>query len=259
MKHIKGKITLALIAVIAIVVIILTSKNKLLTIGIMVAIALIAFAATKILMYMFSAYYKSTKESYFKVIFNKEKAFKYSIFKCFKKRLSGTVQCICDVYMPKVDGTLAKSDLVILNETGVYVIDIKNCSGKLAGAETGESWDYTDKGQTTQIPNPVIWNKLYMKWLKAYAKAYPHASYFSFVICKNSCDIKNILIKTRDVVVCKYSMLSKEIKRHLAQIGTSLATSEIADVYSQFKELTSKEKAESIKDVQGIQDTIFYK
>ena len=54
MKHIKGKIMLAMIAIIAIVVIILTSKNKLLTVGIMVAIALIAFAVIKLLMYMLS-------------------------------------------------------------------------------------------------------------------------------------------------------------------------------------------------------------
>ncbi len=258
MKHLKAKITLILVAVIALAIVILTSENKLLVAGIIVAAALIAFALFKLIKYLLSVYYKSTKESYFTVLFNKEKRLRYKVFKCFNKKLNGTKCCICDVYMPKVDGTTAKADMIMINETGIWVIDIKNYSGKMTGNETALTWDYTHGGKTEQIPSPTIWNKLYMKWLKSYIPECPNVLCFSYVVYGNGCDIKNVKIKTNDAVVATPSTLKKELTIQLARVGTSLAESEISVVYDRFKELTSAEKAQSITNVQGIQETIFY-
>lgn len=258
MKHIKGKIMACLVALIIICVIIFTSENKLLVAGIIAAVAVLAFAVFKLTKYLLSGYYKSTKDSYFKVLFNKEKSFRYSVYKCFNKQLNGTVRCICDIYMPKVDGTTAKADMILISETGVWVIDAKKISGKVVGNESGETWDHIAKGKTTQIPNPAVWNKLYSKWLHSFAKDYPHTAYFSFIIRGNGCNVKEITIKNNDASVIRRSELKKEIMRTLARVGTSLAGSEIDIVYNQFKELTSEEKAKSLTDVQGIQETIFF-
>ena len=258
MKHLKAKIMLIMAAAIILVVLVLTSENKLLTIGIIVAAALIVFAAIKFIKYLMSAYYKSTKDSYFKVLFNREKSLRYKVFKCFNKKLNGMKRCLCDVYIPRVDGTLAKADLLIINETGVWVVDVKPYSGKMAGGETDQTWDYTHGGKTEQIPNPAIWNKMYMKWFKGYAVECPNTSYFSYVVYGNGCDIKNVKIKTNDVVVTKVSNLKKEISILLARTGTSLAESEIPVVYDRFKELTEKEKAQNVKNIPGIQETIVY-
>lgn len=258
MKHIKAKITLILIVAIILAVLILTAENKLLVTGIIVAAILVAFALFKFTKYMLSAYYKSTKDSYFTVLFNREKSLRYKVFKLFNKKLNGIKRCICDVYMPKTDGTTAKTDMLIISETGVWVIDIKNYSGKMQGDEAVLEWEYTHGGTTEQIPSPTIWNKLYMKWLKAYVPECPNMLCFSYVVYPNSCNIKNIRIKTNDAVVATPSTLKKELAIQLARVGTSLAESEVSLVYDRFMQLTNAEFASNIKDIQGIQEIISY-
>lgn len=259
MKHLKAKITIGLIVAVAVAIYIFASANKVLAAGIVVAIAVVLFALYKFVKYMFSAYFKSTKESYFKVLFNKEHALRYNIFKKFNKKLPGMKMVLCDVYMPKVDGTAAKADMILFNETGVYVIDAKPYIGRVAGAEQGKEWTYTKGGKTENIPNPMIWNKLYMNWLKSYtAKEAPNAKYYSYVVYNAGCKIKDITFKNYIGTVATRTTLSKEIAISVARMGTSLAPSEMDFAFDKLKALKDENTAKGIDDVQGIQETIFY-
>ena len=258
MKNIKSKIMLIMAIVVILGVVILASENKILTSAIIVGILVAIFALFKLGKYLFSAYFRSTKQSYFKVLFNKEASLRYSTFKVFNKKLNGVKKVVCDVYMPKVDGTVSRADMVLVNETGIYVIDIKPYRGRVAGAEQGKEWTYTKGGKTENIPNPLIWNKLQMKWLKSYISEFPHTYYFSYVVYSNGCNIKGITFKTYEGTVATRRMLPKEVMRNAAKVGTSLALSEIDVALEKIKALTSADFAANISDVQGIQETIFY-
>lgn len=258
MKNIKSKIMLIMATVVILALVIVFSENKILTAGIIVGILLVIFALFKLGKYLFSAYFRSTKQSYFKVLFNKEASLRYSTFKVFNKKLSGVKKVVCDVYMPKIDGSVSKADMVLLNETGIYVIDVKPYTGRVAGAEQGKEWTYTKGGKTENIPNPLIWNKLQMKWLKSYISEFPHTHYFSYVVYKTGCKIKDITFKTYEGTVATRSMLPKEVMRNAAKVGTSLAISEIDVAFDKVKALASADFAANISDVQGIQETIFY-
>lgn len=259
MKHLKSKITIGLIVAVAVAIYIFASANKVLAAGIVVAIALVLFVIYKFVKYMFSSYFRCTKESYFKVLFNKEHALRYNIFKKFNKRLPGAKKIVCDVYMPKVDGTVAKADMVLFNETGVYVIDAKPYMGRVAGAEQGKEWTYTKGGKTENIPNPMIWNKLYMNWLKSYfAKEAPNAKFYSYVVYNAGCKIKDITFKNYIGTVATRATLAKEISISVARMGTSLAVSEMDLSYDKIKPLVDENVAKNVNEVQGIQETIFY-
>lgn len=261
MKHLKLKITLGLIVAVAVIIYICVSANKVLAVGVVIAIAVVIFALYKFLKYMFSAYFKGTKVSYFKTLFNKEKSLRYSTFKKINKMVPGAKFVMCDVYMPKVDGTTAKADMILFNETGVYVVDIKPYSGRIAGAEQGREWTYTKNGKTENIPNPMVWNRLYVNWLKSYiAKEAPNAKFFSYVVYSTGCKIKDITYKTYTGTVATAATLTNEMKANIAKtgIGTSMSGSELDFALEKVKMLKDESYAKSITDIQGIQETIFY-
>lgn len=259
MKHLKAKITLGLIVAVVVAICIVASTNKILAAGIVVAIAVVLFVLYKLFKYLFSAYFKSTKDSYFKVLFNREHALRYNIFKKFNKKLPGIKKVLCDVYLPKVDGTAAKADMILFNETGVYVIDAKPYVGRVAGAEQGKEWTYTKGGKTQNIPNPLIWNKLYMNWLKSYfAKEAPNAKFYSYVVYNTGCKIKDITFKNYSGIVATRATLSKEIAISVARMGTSLASAEMDLAFDKIVGFKDEDTAKCTKDVQGIQETIFY-
>lgn len=258
MKHLKGKIMLIMLALVVAVILVLTADNKVLMTGIILAVALVALFIFKFLKYTFSAYFKATKEFYLAVLFNKEKSFRYSVFKRFNKKLVGRKHCLCDVYMPRDDGSVAKADMLIFHETGIYVIDAKPYNCKIVGAEPAKEWKKVSGKKETAIPNPMAWNKLERNWLKSYLSKYPNAYYFSFSIYDRFANIKGVTFKQYDGIVCNLGMLNKEIMRNSAKIGTSLALSEMDDAYQILKELRDPEKAKAIDCVPGIQDTIFY-
>ena len=89
MKNIKSKIMLIMATVIILALVIVFSENKILTAGIIVGILVVIFALFKLGKYLFSGYFRSTKQSYFKVLFNKEASLRYSTFKVFNKKLNG--------------------------------------------------------------------------------------------------------------------------------------------------------------------------
>lgn len=258
MKHLKSKIMLIIVAVVVVAVLILTAENKLLVSGIIVAALLIAFALFKLIKYLLSAYYKSTKDSYFSVLFNREKSLRYKVFKHFNKKVNGIKRCICDVYIPKADGTTAKADMLIIAETGVWVIDVKNYSGKMKGDELALEWEYTHGSSTEKIPSPTLSNKLYMKWFKAYVPECPSMLCFSYVVYGNGCKIKDVRIKTNDAVVATPATLKKELTIQLARLGTSLGEAEVSLVYDRFKALTDAEVAKNVTSIPGIQEIISY-
>ncbi len=257
MKNLKTKITLGLVVAVVLGLVIGTSKNPILTSVIVVAAALVLFFLFKFVKYLFSAYFRSTKESYFKVLFNKESALRYFTFKVFNKKLLGPKKVVCDVYMPKVDGSVAKADMVLINEKGIYVIDAKPFSGRMAGNEAGKEWTLTKRGKTENIPNPLIWNKLETKWLKSYISELPNTFYFSYAVYNNTCNIKDITFKSYEGIVATRSMLGKELMRNAAKFGSSLALSEMDTCYDKIKALTNEEYAKGL-EIQGIQETIFY-
>ncbi len=259
MKYLKAKIIIGMIVAVVVIIYILTAADKVLASCIVVAIAVVLFALYKFLKYMFSAYFKSTKESYFKVLFNKNSALRYNVFKKFNKKLNDSKMVVCDVYMPKVDGTVSKADMILLNETGIYVIDTKPYMGRIAGAEQGREWTYTRGGKTENIPNPMIWNKLYMNWLKSYLnKECPNVKLYSYVVYNAGCRIKDITFKNYIGIVATRTSLSKEIAISAARIGTSIAPSEMDLAYDKIKALKDAEFAKTVDEVQGIQETIFY-
>ncbi len=261
MKGLKAKIVVVLLALVAFAIIIFTQETlvgKLIALGCIVAGLFVIFALIKFGIYLFSPYFKSTKDSYFKVLFNREKALRYKISQMFFKKFSGVKRCVCDLYMPKADGGVCKADLVLLNETGIWVIDTKHINGKISGTKTDEVWKLTKKGVTTDIPNPAAWNQLYSKWLKAFAKNCPTAECYSNVIYNNGCNISEVKILGNDVAVTKMNGLKKELKVQLNRIGTTLAESEVLPLYEELLKLRDPEAAKKVESVPGIQETIFF-
>lgn len=64
-----------------------------------------------------------------KVLFDKGLLGEFYTYECLKP-LDGYKRYLFNLYVPKDDGETTELDVVLLHESGVYVLEFKNYSGK---------------------------------------------------------------------------------------------------------------------------------
>jgi hypothetical protein len=65
-------------------------------------------------------------------IFNSGNYGEFLTFCCLEK-LKGDHKLLTNVYLPKKDGSTTEIDLIMIDETGIYVFESKNYSGWIFG------------------------------------------------------------------------------------------------------------------------------
>ncbi len=227
-----------------------------------VIIALIIAAVIGIVValiwYFMTPYYKWTKCPVFDVIRDSQKRHLISTTSQFNK-LPGTKRFAYNVHFPLANGSTAVADIVMINESGIYVVDCKNYYGTLSGDEVDEVWYYEDGKKKHEIKNPAIWNKLFIKWLKGYITDLPQlTSFYSYFVVPETCDHTLVHLKTKNTTLALVTNFEMFILRDSKLAEISLSITEMDSAWEKINALKTERSALAIKDVQGIQDTIFY-
>lgn len=66
----------------------------------------------------------------------------YSTY-CLLDKLEGYKKFLFNCYIPKGDGTTTEVDVIMIHETGIYVIESKNYNGCIFGREDAYEWTQT--------------------------------------------------------------------------------------------------------------------
>lgn len=113
-------------------------------IGISLLVILVFFAVyiIKKRQYEKTEYYQQTKNLYLTVLFNKGLLGEFYTYK-YLKSLIGYKRYLFNLYIPKDSGETTELDVVLLHESGIYVLESKNYSGWIFGTETQQYWTQT--------------------------------------------------------------------------------------------------------------------
>ena len=139
---------------------------------ILTALVLFIIYAVKKRQYEKTEYYQQTQNSYLKVLFDKGLLGEFYTYECLKP-LDGYKRYLFNLYVPKDDGETTELDVVLLHESGVYVLESKNYSGWIFGTESQKYWTQTlpagrGRSQKERFFNPIMQNKGHIKWLQAF-------------------------------------------------------------------------------------------
>jgi len=202
-------------------------------------------------------YYRQTKNSFFKVWFNKGRLGEFYTYK-YLNALSGYKRYLFNLYIPKSNGETTELDVVLLHESGIYVLESKNYSGWIFGTETQQYWTQTlpagkKRSRKNQFYNPIMQNKTHIKWFQTFL-ADQTLPFYSYIVFSDRCTLKNITLTSgQHYVVNRYNLLSA-IRQNAAKAGMQLSPDKIDLLYEKLYPLTQVDEAKKIMHIQNIQE-----
>lgn len=157
--------------------------------------------------------------------------------------LTGYKQILSNCYLPKSDGTFTEIDLILLHESGVYVIESKNYSGWIFGNEQQQQWTQSLPGRNGHAKkirffNPIIQNKVHLKWLKKYADISKDVPLYSFIVFSDRCELKKIVLTSGNHFVLNRRNLFQKVQENAERVGVKLTQTEIDILYKHLYPLT---------------------
>ena len=172
--------------------------------------------------------------------------------------LFGYKKILSNCYIPKPDGTFTEIDLILLHESGIYVIESKNYSGWIFGSETQQQWTQSlpsGKGRSTKVRflNPIIQNKVHLKWLKKYIDSVGDIPFFSCIVFSDRCELKEINLSTNHHFVVNRRNLLHQIQKTADTVGSHLSVSEIDELYDKLYPLTQVSEEQKALHVQEVE------
>lgn len=208
--------------------------------------------------YKQTSYYKSTHNSRDKIEADKGLEGEYLIYKALADYEKDGAKLLFNCYIPKKDGTRTEIDALMLHRSGIYVIESKNYSGWIFGNEQDENWTQSLLGRDYEAHkkrffNPVLQNKLHIKHLRQYLRAYKMKIY-SIIVFSDRCELKSITINSSDIKVVHRQELQESISAYMTQ--NILPEAEITKMYYWLLPCTQLSEEEKQKHCQDVERTI---
>ncbi|MCZ0702318.1 hypothetical protein J2T56_000643 [Natronobacillus azotifigens] len=189
----------------------------------------------KYLEFKHSNYKSASGNGFLKTLFDKGN---YGEFLTFLKleRLKGYNKIMCNLYIPKKDGTTTEIDLLLLSETDIYVFESKNYSGWIFGDEKNRNWTQTlQNREKNRFYNPIWQNKGHINALSAFLENDHNHLYQSYIIFSERCTLKKINITSANVKVIKRNNLLKQMKNDKTKLNNLLKPDQIESIYKKLK------------------------
>lgn len=102
----------------------------------------------------------------------------------------------------KIGNSEAEGDVLVLHETGIYVFESKNFSGRVSGSEGKKKWVQFLNGWKHFPENPVRQNERLIQNIFAFlGPEFCKVPYFSFVVLGAACTPGNICVETSEHAV----------------------------------------------------------
>ncbi len=204
-----------------------------------------------------SKYFAETHNEYRKVHSDKGTYGEY-LTRSYLQSLPGYKKFLHNCYLPKDNGETTEIDLILLHESGIYVFESKNYSGWIFGAETQQYWTQTLSKGRHRSPhkepffNPIIQNKVHIKWLSTYLGMEPE-QFFSYIVFSERCTLKDITLTSgHHHVLNRYDVLSA-VSANAQISGVRLTPGEIDDLYSRLYPLTQIDQSQKLAHIENIQ------
>lgn len=138
---------------------------------------------------------------------------------------------IHDSYFRDEEIVTTQVDIIVVDETGIYVIESKDFSGIIKGNTKSKSWVQLFRNKKyTRFSSPVIQNNRHIKDIKTNLKDYniPNEAFKSYIVFGNNCklDIQN----NENVVIIKQNELFYKILQDKNESCNVISTEDVEKI-----------------------------
>lgn len=171
-------------------------------------------------------------------------------------KLEGQKAILTNCYLPLRNGGTTEVDLILIHESGIYVVESKNYSGWIFGSEDQKYWTQSlpSRGRRTEkhkFYNPTWQNGTHIRCLKRILQDNT-VPYYSYIVFGDGCELKNVSLTSGEhrVTYCRY--LLKAISECAKYYGRRLTCEQIQSFYTAllpFTNVTEEQKEKHVREV----------
>lgn len=131
--------------------------------------------------------------------------------------LQGRMAVFRNVLVPRSSGPTDESeiDVLLLYESGVFVMESKNYDGWIFGDAAQRYWTQVlEGGRKNRFYNPILQNRAHIKALAAYLDL-PEGAFRSYIVFSERCELKKVPDDTDAFLICKRNNMLKQLRKDL--------------------------------------------
>ncbi len=173
-----------------------------------------------------------------------------------KQLRGGKIRILQNMYLPKnKNGDTTEIDIVMIRNSGIYVIESKNYSGWIFGSGEGSTWTQCLGGGKNihryYFQNPVYQNKLHIRCIKEYLNL-KNVPIYSVIVFSERCRLQKVEVSKRDAYVIKLSAVIDLMKKLHNRNKKRLTTRQVNAIYKQLAPRTHVSRAVKRKHIAKI-------
>lgn len=204
-------------------------------------------------------YFMQTHNSYYQVMVDAGKRGEFQIGQLINN-LIGYKRILYNCYIPKPDGGTTEVDIILIHETGIYVIESKNYKGWIFGSENDTYWTQTlykknvygaKSVRKNRFYNPVIQNKGHIKWLKQYLSMLD-LPVFSYIVFGSNTTFKNVMVNSPGLYVVAQQDALPAIIYNANNMGRVFSNEFIEQLYLRLFPLTQVSEMQKMEHVNRV-------
>ena len=173
----------------------------------------------------------------------------------------GLKKILVDILIPNLNGHTTQLDLVFINKSGIYVIEVKNYTCNAEG-DNKDKWTRRElNGKVNKFQNPIVQNNNHIKCLQSLLTHYPDEYFKSIIVFADTCKFKynNNSDLKYDTRVVNYKELKATIKEMIKSSETIFSDENIYRIYdklSEYARYSNEDRKKHLEYVQSIKGVI---
>jgi len=157
-----------------------------------------------------------------------------------------------NIYVPYGNQT-TEIDVVMIHETGIYVIESKNYSGWIFGSENQQQWtqmlnSYTKK----RFYNPIWQNRTHIRALSNYTNI-DKSKIKSYIVFSDRCELKAVPPNTSECIITKIDLFLYAIYNDINNRKKIFTVEEVNQIEEKLKPITNVSQEVKNKHIQDIE------
>lgn len=137
---------------------------------------------------------------------------------------------IRNLYVPLGGGRATEIDMVLLHNSGIYVLEVKNYSGWIFGSEGQRYWTRAGYNGKNQFYSPLMQNRGHINSLQRFLGVDPFLCH-SYIVFTGDCELKSLTFSTAFHKVVKRESLERYINEDVLNYGSVLTDDEVTRIY----------------------------
>lgn len=177
------------------------------------------------------------------------------------ENLKGSKGMLPNCYLPLENGETTEIDLILIHESGIYVIESKNFGGWIFGNDTQKFWtqsfsDGRGGSKKYKFYNPLWQNEMHIRAVQKILEN-SRVNIYSYIVFGDDCQLMSLQLSRRDCYVVQQKELLAKISENAVGYGQLLSNKMIEECYQKllpYACVTQEQKEEHIRNLQKMHE-----